>query len=194
MRPHNNDWSYTGFRLRLVSTTQALTLAGLLPIQCLLQVQKYLNYADPVDGEPIGGNWNKETLARFGYRQDIPGLVSELLAMVTMAEIFGHQSISIHQDKETQSGLGIDFYVKMVELLKSFQSKTMKFKGSTFTIYKDWFEGTADFLVLSDIDDHETFVIPMELARERLQGKETAKRSDLVEIATYYKNFGGMYS
>lgn len=71
------------------------------------------------------------------------------------------------------------------------QSKTICFDGSKLHINPLWGAGEANWIILTDIDDHETFVVPIAFIRDNVN--KTVQHRDLKRASVHYFNLHKVY-
>ena len=181
-----SDSSYEGYVNHLVAIVHKLPVSDEMRASFLQQVQDYRDVADPVRGAPQPNiQWTRGN-ARGGYRNDIPGLISEILSQYVLS-IFYENAVVVAQDQHTQVNRAIDMFVNRFGV----QSKTFCFKGPKAYFESTWGAGEADWVTLTDIDDHETFVVPISFIRDNA-GKWVDYR-DLKSAAIHYLNMHKVY-
>lgn len=182
------DKSYDGYVKHLIATVLRLPVSGGMLAFFMRQVEEYLSVADPVKGAPqLNGKWTTGN-ARYGYRNDIVGLVSEIISQYALSLVYGEGSIVVKQDEETQSGRGIDFEVMLAYTEIYVQSKTICFRRSFGLIEKSWTKGEADWVAVTDIENREVFILPMGFIR-KFAGKEVSDK-DMEAASIHYYLFG----
>lgn len=182
------DKSYDGYVKHLIATVLKLPVSDKMRTLFLHQVEEYTTVADPVEGAPqINSKWTQGN-ARYGYRNDVVGLVSEILSQYALSLVYGEDAIIVKQDKETQSTRGIDFEVWLPGTEIEVQSKTICFRRSFGLIEKSWAKGEADWVAITDIENREVFILPMGFIR-KFAGKEVSDK-DMEAASIHYYLFG----
>ena len=135
-------------------------------------------------------SWNDRANVRYGYQNDIPGILSETIAMMRLAPQGSDKVIKNAYDKHTQLGCQIDFFVDEV----SYQCKTIRFTPRVL-IVNDYVKvgkfGAPDYICLVDIDDRTCIIVPRLILTEFV-GK-FLYRSDLESIDAQIFNNEGKY-
>lgn len=93
---------------------------------------------------------------RHGVKASIPGILGEYIAIAALQWDESATDIVISADKHQQMDLMIDFIDNATNT--SYQVKTIRTLGGMVNI--DWRISAPDCLVLVDIDDNTTYVIP----------------------------------
>lgn len=177
--------TYRGARAELLRKVNRLDGKRAFPQESVKCLTAYIKAANTNDGEKLPTNtpWSLETNNRAGYQNDIPGLMSELIAQWNLCGKYGDESLRIAQDEQTQRYDCIDFFINE----DSYQCKTFRFDGKRMSVQRSWFNGIAKYLALVDIDDHKCYIIE----REKLEKLYDEKRGwfyvwDLEEISTLH--------
>jgi hypothetical protein len=160
-----SPYTYDACRSRSTKIISDLEKNNLLLPESKAAFQLYLDYADPVQGKPIKGEW-MPTNIRYGYQHDLPGLVGEILSQTCASTIPDFVRVQFAQDKITQYEHKIDFiatYGELVPVETPHQSKVIRFLGDRCSIEKYMTEGYAHIIDLVDIDDHLCYFINREL-------------------------------
>lgn len=160
-----SDYSYEGYIRR---AEQLFAKLNNIPEQSLKAWQAYRTHADPIKGKPQPHiEWNPRCNPRHGVEKNVPGYVVEIAAHTKICEAGGYpQLLFIAEDKRTQVELKIDFFYGD----KTYQCKTVRFRGTQLALTPDLTEGIADYTVLMDIDDDLMYVV----ARTTLERLRTA--------------------
>lgn len=181
-------YTYEGAKKALSIKIMKLDLNDILIPQSMQEVLNYFDYADPVRGEPQPNlEWSPVNY-RNGYQNDIPGLLSEVLAQCNVAKLFGAHSVCIAQDEETQRYKKIDFFFTDTDNKQvAVQSKTIRFGGTRTSFERIWFSGDADYLALTDIDDKVCYLIKKSNAESWVQQNGLyVHKWDLENLSTYW--------
>lgn len=159
------EHNYHNYCMRLLDIVEGLNKNTKIPKLCFQMVIDYFEAADPVQGRPQSGPW-KSVEVRHGYRNDIPGLISEIITMCQLPDVMCYkETITAPQDEHTQRNLKIDIIAKdvvdnFVDI--TFQVKTVCFDGHSVRLEPSFFEGFAQYLSLVDIDDRECYICDRE--------------------------------
>ena len=155
-------------------------------IEPLIAVEQFIVEITKTKGVPQpNAPWNDLANVRAGYQATIPGIVAETIAMWCLAPQESGKVIKNAYDKHTQVDLKIDFWVDDI----SYQSKTVRILAHRVLVEKDYVEGIADFVCLTDIDDKNCFVVERTTLLE-YAGKYIS-RWDLEQMSiTVYNNEG----
>lgn len=144
-----------------------LLIRDLIPEQSLREWEQYLHATDPIEGKPqLNMDWSPVN-NRNGYQNDIPGLISEIIAQCNLAKLYGKDSILIAQDQYTQRDLKVDFFVTNNHAHESsVQVKTFRFQGDRMSMTREYFAGQATTLCIVDIDDHLCYCIDRQTVQQ----------------------------
>lgn len=186
------DSSYEGYVKHLATIVASLPVGSEMHASFLQQIEDYCDAADPVRGAPqLNAPWTPGN-ARAGYQTDVPGLISEILAQYVLSRIYGEAAILVAQDQITQVIRAIDMFINTSACSTiGGQSKTIRFDGSKLHINPLWGNGEADWVILTDIDDHETFVVPIAFIRDN--ANKIVQYRDLKQASIHYYNLHGVY-
>lgn len=182
-----SEYTYAGYKNKALNIFKTLERKGILTNSSADDILNYFNEADPIEGksQPFS-DWNEKANIRAGFKNDIPGLISETLAQSCIAKIYGIESTKSAQTRDDQLIRKIDFFFDNGYGKYSVQSKTIRFVGVYGTIEKSWATGEANYLAITDIDDGECYIVEMEIIKE-LAGQRVDKRK-LAEISSYTYN------
>ncbi len=157
-------------------------------IETLIAVEQFIVEIKKTKGVPQPNSpWNELANVRAGYWATIPGIVAETIAMWCLAPQESGKVIKNAYDKHTQVVLKIDFWVGGT----SYQSKTIRILMHRVLIEKDYVEGIADFVCLTDIDDKNCFVV--ERTTLLAYAGKYVSRWDLEQMSTTVYNNEGKY-
>lgn len=179
--------TYEGAKTRANQIITRLYLRDLLPEQSLEQWEKYLGATDPIQGKSQTNMEWSPVNNRNGYQNDIPGLVSEIIAQCNIAKLWGDKSILIAQDKYTQHEMKIDFFcTHPLAIESSVQVKTFRFNGDRMSMTREFYSGQARSLALVDIDDRLCYFLERETVKQLYDTKRGYFfKWDLDEISTH---------
>ena len=157
-------------------------------IETLTAVEQFIVEIKKTKGVPQPNTpWNELANVRGGYWATIPGIIAETIAMWNIAPQGSGKIIKNAYDKRTQVDFKIDFWVDEL----SYQSKTIRILMHRVFIEKDYVEGIADFVCLTDIDDKNCFVVERSILLEHV-GKYVS-RYDLEQMSSTVYNNEGKY-
>jgi hypothetical protein len=182
-----SPYTYQAARARASQIIAKLFITGLIPDQSMEQWENYLTATDPIEGrKQLNMKWSLVN-NRNGYENDIPGLVSEIIAQCNLASIYGKDSIVIAQDEHTQRKLEIDFLVNNPTTIEpTVQVKTICFRTERIGLPREYYGGQAKTLSLVDIEQKISYFLDRETVKQIYDAKRGYfYKWDLDELATH---------
>lgn len=142
--------TYEGAKARASQIILRLNLNEVLLEQSLDMWESYVRATDPINGKAQPNKVWDGVSNRYGYENDIPGAIGEIISHTKMAQLYGKDAIRITQDEQTQRFDKIDFFAGA----NSVQVKTTCIMSSRVRLNRAWTEGIANHLCIVDIDSH----------------------------------------